>query len=240
MSGATCDSADVDREDAVMARTDSPTPRINPITLPPFLRAGEAEDIRPDERLDGFAFTDVDMDSRHLDGVSFAECRLSKVSANEADLSSANIVDTMIDHLTAPSFQAVRSRWRDVSIQDSRIGSAELYDSNWQSVQFSGSRISYLNLRGAVLQDILFTDCQIDDLDLAGARVARLAFSHTKLGSLSLTGTTLKHVDLRGAELRKITSVQGLKGAILRPSQIAELAEFLAKELGIVIRDGDE
>ncbi len=48
----------------------------------------------------------------------------------------------------------------------------------------------------------------------------------------------MSRVDLRGSELTLTGSVLGLRGAIIDPLQLMELAQMLARELGITVEDG--
>ncbi len=47
----------------------------------------------------------------------------------------------------------------------------------------------------------------------------------------------LTRVDLRGSELALAGSVLGLRGAIVDPLQLMDLARTLAQELGIAVED---
>jgi hypothetical protein len=79
---------------------------------------------------------------------------------------------TVIVSLNAAALKAPRSQWREVSVERSRIGSAELFESEWTSVRVSASKLGYVNLRAANLTDVAFEGCTIDEHDLA--RAARL------------------------------------------------------------------
>lgn len=137
----------------------------------------------------------------------------------------------------APVFSAPRSRFRDVAVTGSRLGSAEFYESGWQSVHFINCKLGYVNLRGASLQDVLFTECSIDELDLGGAKLNRVSFVGSQAASIDMTGARNSHVDLRDLEIRSITGVEGLKGATINPYQLTELAPFFATQLGITVEN---
>jgi uncharacterized protein YjbI with pentapeptide repeats len=220
-----------------MARRPALTaPRIDPIALPPLMD-GDADELRAHATFDARRFADVDVEARDLIEVSFTECALTDVAANDADLRAARFIETTLDRLTAPVFRAARSHFRDVRISGSRLGSAELYESGWQSVHLIGCKLGYLNLRGAELRDVMFTDCTIDELDLGRARATRVSFPGSQVRSLDLTGATLTHVDLRSLDLQQLTGLEGLRGATLDSGQVAMLATLFAERLGIDVRD---
>ena len=220
-----------------MARRPSTLPPIlSPVALPE-LRAGDPSGLRPHESYDGLDFPAADLRGLDLAGISFLECSFTELSAGETDLRSASFVDTRFERLDAPILSAPRSRFRDVSVTASRWGSAELYDAEWQSVHLVDCRLGYVNLRGATLHDVLFTNCTIDELDLGGATAHRTAFVDTRIDSLDVTGATLTHTDLRGADLRRLTGLEGLKGATLTALQVAELAPLFASHLGLRVEE---
>ncbi|MFZ4894915.1 pentapeptide repeat-containing protein [Plantibacter sp. Mn2098] len=215
-------------------KTNNITPRIDPIVLNDLLE-GDVEQVYAHETSEGYRFDAADFDGRDLAGVTFRECEFVAASAHEADLHASAFVDAVIERLNAPVLRAARSRFRDVSIDSSRIGSAEMYDANWQSVHIRNSKLGFVNLRGSSLQDVLFTDCTIDELDLGDATVNRVAFVDTQVNSLDLTRAKLTNTDLRGLELRKISGLEGLRGATLSEYQVSELAPLFAVHLGIVV-----
>jgi hypothetical protein len=50
-------------------------------------------------------------------------------------------------------------------------------------------------------------------------------------------GVTLRHVDLRGADLSEIVGTDALRGVTVSTAQLADLAPVLAANLGISVAD---
>lgn len=218
------------------SRAESVRPRLSELRLS-GLTPGYAGDLDPGERVEGLAFDGVDLAERPLAGVAFVECTLDDVTVDGADLTGASFVETRIERLGAPSLAAPRSRFRDARLAASRIGSGELYETTWSGVVVRGCKLGFVNLRGAELTDVLFEDCAIEELDLGRAKATRVAFQGCTLETLDVTGAQLRHVDLRGARLGRVAGISGLRGAILSGFQAAELAETMAEQLGISVRD---
>ena len=210
------------------------TPQIPTIRLV-GLEDGDTGLLDAHENVDGLRFVGADVSGQDLSGLTVTECAFEDLDAHDVLLRGAGFVETTIERLNAPIIAAPRSRFREVSIDQSRIGSAEFYESNWRSVHITGSKLGFVNLRGAVLQDVQFTNCSIDELDLGGATVNRLAFVDCTLNSLDVTRATLQNVDLRTLDLRRISGLEGLKGATMSSMQVSELASMFAEHLGIVI-----
>jgi uncharacterized protein YjbI with pentapeptide repeats len=217
-------------------KTRTHAPKLDRILLPQ-LDALDADELESHSSYDGALLAGLDLDGRDLSGSTFSECAFTDVSAHESDLRSAAFLDTTIERLNAPILTAARSRMRDVTIDGSRIGSAEFYDAGWQSVHITNCKLGFVNLRGAHLRDVLFTDCTIDELDLGGVQAERVAFAGTRINTLDVTRAEFSHVDLRTVELRHIVGLDGLKGATLTPEQVAELATLFAERLGITVED---
>ncbi|MFP3712304.1 pentapeptide repeat-containing protein [Puerhibacterium sp. TATVAM-FAB25] len=201
------------------------------------LTAGDADDLTPQADLEGFSFTDLTLDDLDLESATVVGSRLEGVRAPEANARYATLAEVAVERLDVPVFRGVRGRWRDVEIRGSRLGSAELYESTWTGVHFVGCRLSFVNLRGSALQDVAFTDCTIDELDLGQATVTRMALDGTRIGRLDLQAATLRHADLRRADLEDLVGLGSLAGATISTVQLQQLAAALAAEQGITVAD---
>ncbi|WP_010205058.1 pentapeptide repeat-containing protein [Salinibacterium sp. PAMC 21357] len=190
------------------------------------LADGDTAALRAHESYDGQRFLASDLSEEDLSGISFSECEFSELEANSTDFRAATFVETRFDKLNAPIFTAPRSQFRDVSIEGSRLGSAEFYESTWKSVRFTHCRIGYLNLRGAHLQDVLFDDCLIDELDLGAATANRVSFTSTQVNTLDLTRAKLTNFDLRSLELRHVTGVEHSRVRRSTPTNWQNLRPF--------------
>ena len=215
-------------------------------TLPPRapkldhgeLAEGDSEALRAHYSFDQQRFSGVDLGGRDLSGITLEGCDFDGLQAHETMLRAATFTDTAIARLNAPVLIAARLSLRDVTIDGSRLGSAELYEAAFASVSITGSKLGFVNLRTATLADVLFTDCTIDELDVSGSKITRMAFRDTTIGTLDLTNSTLAHVDLRGAEISRIIGLPGLRGATVSPHQLYDLAPLFADHFGLVVEEG--
>lgn len=207
------------------------------VTIPPSIDLidSDGSTLVIDDVREGERFSGIDLSGRALPGIRFSECALLDVSLNETDLRGSRFLESRITRLSAPVFRAPLSVWRDCIVEQSRIGSGELFQSSWQSVRLSHCKLGYLNLRDSELFDVEFSDCTIDELDLAGAKAVRVAFVNTTVQTLDVGRSTLQHFDLRGAGLSHIRGIESLKGITISELQLAELAPILAARLGITI-----
>ncbi|MBO0896870.1 pentapeptide repeat-containing protein [Arthrobacter sp. zg-ZUI10] len=205
-------------------------PAVDPVSLQGLEEAPAPEDAGTFE---GLRFDGVSFDGADLQGSTFLECEFSAVTMTDTALRGARFLECRSSGLYAPVFRAPRSTFRDVVLEGSRLGSAELYDNGWNSVHVDGGKLDYVNLRNSKLTDVLFTGCTIEELDLDGVHATRTAFRDCRIGALSLTGAVLQDVDLRSTELRSITYLAGLHGATIDDGQLMMLAPLLAANIGL-------
>ncbi|GAA1788665.1 pentapeptide repeat-containing protein [Pseudarthrobacter sulfonivorans] len=207
-------------------------PRLTEVRLED-LTDDAAPNFRRGEKYDGVRYSRVAADGLELSGTDFAECDFQGVSFNDTQLRGAGFRDCILSELYAPVFRAARSTWRDVHLNNPRLGSAELYESGMQSVRIDGGKLDFLNLRGAKLTDVLITDCIINELDLGSAAGTRVVLKNCTIGTLDLTGARLKDFDLRGSDFRTISGLGSLAGLVIDDYQLSLLSPLLAGHLGI-------
>lgn len=212
-------------------------PRIGEVRLTD-LDTGDPADLARGVRIDGSSYRAIEAEQIDLSHAVVMECQFSDVGADEADLRSTRLRDSRIEHARFPSLRGARGDWRDVRIEGARIGSAELYENSWAAVHFVDCKLTYLNLRGSTLRDVAFTRCTIEELDLGGARLQSVAFLDSSVQILDVQRAELADVDLRGAQLHRITGLDRLAGTTVTPSQLYQLAPLIAADFGLLVEDG--
>lgn len=202
---------------------------------PRDLEVGSVKTLERTGQADRVLLEDVDLTGMDLSGGRLTESRLRSVTLSDTDLSAASVLESDWERVSSPHLKAPRSTWRDVSIEGSRFGVAELYDTGISGLVLRGCKLDLVNLRNAVLTDVVFEHCTITELDISGARATRVRFSDCTIGTLEASGARLKDVDLCGAQLSRIVGLAGLKGAVISEEQLVELAPSLAQHLGLVV-----
>lgn len=198
---------------------------VEDITAEEFAALGAAEGRRLTEDIIG----------QDLRGASLVECVLEGLSVLESDLTAVSVAESHVSRPNLPHLKAPRSGWRDVDIEGSRFGVAELYEASLSGVRLSVSKLDLINLRGADLSDVLIQDCTLGELDLTSATVARTALRGCRVETLVLSGSRCAGVDLTGAEVGRIVGLEGMRGVIVNPQQLMDLAPALAEQLGITV-----
>jgi uncharacterized protein YjbI with pentapeptide repeats len=196
------------------------------------LADGDPSDLDAHASFERLRFADAD-----LVDIGFEECALERIRLHEADLTAASLVDVLASRLDAPVLKAPRIRMRDVRLEGSRVGSAELYDASLSSVHIADCRLGFVNLRGSKITDLLITDCAIEELDLRGTSGMRIAFARTTIGTLDLADSSLTHLDLRGADILDLDTPDGLRGAVLDSTQLMALGPVFARHFRVRVED---
>lgn len=205
--------------------------------LPNDLTEGTVQQLDDQLLHEGVRFANLDASGMDLSGSTFEECDLDQFIAHEAKLQGARLLRTRVRGLNAPVLPAPRSALREVRIESSRLGAAELYEAELDNVVISGCKITWLNLRSAKLKDVLVEGCVIEELDLGQARAERVSFENTRVGTILFGGARMRAVDLRGLEMGTIGGLESLRGTVVTRDQFEGLAQLFADHFGMTVSE---
>lgn len=186
---------------------------------------------------DGIEFIGTDFTDVHADGSRFLDCTFQGCKLSGATFHEARFVECQVRsaHGVRLSFDA--AVLADTTFVDCRWGVVSAGGSQWRDVTVTGGKIDFLNLRGAQLNRVGFRDVVITDLDLGEASLDTVTFDGCTLERPEFGRATLARVDLRGASVREPSGIGSLKGATMSRTQVLELAEWFATELGVRVED---
>ena len=201
------------------------------------LEEGDTDALMPGDTEDRRRFAEPTVKGRDLSGITFSECELAGWEVRDAIFTESAFLETRISALFATGFRASRSTFRQVEVDDARIGAVELMDAKLRSVVFTDVRLGFVNLRGAGLTDVVFRGCMLDGIDAGDASLTRVAFEDCTAGEIDVSRAKLQHVDLRGLQVERIRGLDGIAGATMSHLQAVGLAEVFAAHLGIHVTD---
>ncbi|WP_162149405.1 pentapeptide repeat-containing protein [Arthrobacter sp. Br18] len=219
-----------------MAKKKTKAPRFDRVA-PTNLTAGDADGLRSGDHREGELYERAGLDDQDLTGITFLECSLAAASMNNTELRGARFLECSFTELFAPVFRASRSTWRDVVLDGTRWGSAELYDGVFEFVRINGGKLDFVNFRSSKLSDVVISHCMIGELDLTGVTGSRIAFVNCRIGTLTLSDSRLSDVDLRTSDFRTINGMEGLRGVTIDEYQLSLIAPYLADSLGITVEN---
>ncbi|CAM3106083.1 pentapeptide repeat-containing protein [Tsukamurella hominis] len=211
-------------------------PKISPLRLGD-LEEGNSDELMPGDTEDRRRFAGPTVKGRDLSGITFSECELAGWEVRDAIFTESAFLETRISALFATGFRATRSTFRQVEVDDARIGAVELMDAKLRSVVFTDVRLGFVNLRGAGLTDVIFRGCMLDGIDAGDATLNRVSFEDCTAGEIDVTRAKLQHVDLRGLRVERIRGLEGIAGATMSHLQVLGLADVFAAHLGIHVTD---
>lgn len=184
---------------------------------------------------DAVSFEELDLSHQDAGNATFLDCAIVRCRADGLQLRRARVVASLVTDLRAVSIDAAESSWRDVLLGGGRIGAAIATAAHLARVRVRGVKLDYVNARGAELQDVVFERCVVGEIDFAEAELTNVSFVDTRLDSLNVAGAALDRLDLSGAALRQLSGLDSLRGAIVSPVQLHDLAPLLAEHLGITV-----
>ncbi|RKN09709.1 pentapeptide repeat-containing protein [Streptomyces radicis] len=221
-----------------MAERDLVKPPRRPDVTLAELRPFDGERLEPSGDYDEVEFDGLDLTDAAAPGASFLDCALRRCVLDAAGMKRARFVDTLLTDVRGVGTALSEASLRDVEIRDARLGGIQLSGATLTRVLIEGGKIDYLNLRQATLTDVTFRDCVLVEPDFAGARLERVSFDGCDLRDVDLTAATCKDTDLRGAVgLSLLRGADRLRGAVITPGQLLDLAPHLAAELGVRVAD---
>src|SRR6478609_11615221 len=203
------------------------------VRLPPLVEYG-GEGLEPDGDYDGVRFEGTDLAEASGPGARFMDCELRGCALDRAELVRARFIDSVLTGVRGVGTDLAGASLRDVEVLDARLGGVQLHGAVLERVLVRGGKIDYLNLRKARLKDVVFEGCVLVEPDFGGARLERVEFVDCVLKGADLAEATLVDVDLRAAaELDIARGVERLRGAVISPAQLMELAPAFAGQIGV-------
>lgn len=214
-------------------RTGPPT-AIDLPALAPFA----SRRLEPDGEYEALAIDDAYLAGQAAVGAAFRECRVVRCNLDDLALARSTWWTCLLEEVHAGMIDAADSTWREVIVDGGRIGALSAPGATWTDVRIRGGKLDLLGLAGARLRDVVIEGCLVGELDLAGAEVRDLAIEGGGVDVLDVGEARLTRLDLRRTRLGAVRGIGGLRGAVLAPDQVLELAPQLADHLGIRVEAG--
>jgi uncharacterized protein YjbI with pentapeptide repeats len=164
-------------------------------------------------------------------------CTSKDIDFGESKLRAVKFIDVIAERIDAANGDWGGAQLRRTRFSDARLTGLNFAEARIEEVSFKGCKLDYANFRHSAIKQVSFEDCVLTGADFQGASLDATLFSDCQLVEVDFSKAKLSLVDLRGSELAFVGSVLGLRGAIIDPLQLMELAPILAQELGITVED---
>ncbi len=220
-----------------MARAGAGTEPPRTIALPAAIAPFAGSGLAPHGDYDAVRFAGADLQGQAADDATFLGCHLERCVMDGVSMRRARISECRLDELRATTLDAADSTWRDTLVSVGRVGALLAAGASWSSVRLRGGRLDLVDLSGARLHGVAFEACAVGELDLGAAEGRDVTFEGCQIELLDVTGARLAAVDLTGATIGAVRGVAGLRGALVTPAQLVDLAPLLAAQLGLRVQD---
>jgi uncharacterized protein YjbI with pentapeptide repeats len=170
-------------------------------------------------------------------GGRIARSRLTAIGLAGSRLRSLTLTDVEAVEVDTSNADLTGARLERVLFTGGRMTGVQLAESDLRDVVFRGCKLDLANLRFARLERVTFEDCVLDEADLGGATVADCRFAGCRIRRVAFDHARLLRADFRGSELVPSGDALALRGAIVDPVQLIDLARPLAESAGIIVED---
>lgn len=160
---------------------------------------------------------------RRLRGAEGAweRCTFTDCDAGGADLAGlttrdVGLIRTTLDGARLTGSSWLRSRWREVALEDAVADSLSAHSARWTDVTITRTSLRDADFTGAELSRVRFVECDLSAARFAGLRAHRVSFT--------------------GCRLEGISGADSLRGAELAWSDAVSALPSLASQLGITIQ----
>lgn len=203
-------------------------PQLEPASIAMMIDDGQLEDMQLIDADGG----DCNLSALDLSGVLFE--RMQFTGAHFSRITCRDVVSKQVDWSSASmdSGSLVRLEFIGCRMTGVDFNQASLHD-----VVFRGCKLDLANFRQADLRRVQFIDCTLVEADFSSATLSSIDFQSSVLEQVAFGRATCKAVDLRTSQLSDISGWASLKGATIDGLQLAQSAPYLARELGLVVRD---
>jgi uncharacterized protein YjbI with pentapeptide repeats len=187
---------------------------------PPDISAYEPVDAAP---------TDCDED---LHDLWLKDARVLDVELDRPELLDVRIEDCDISAVSMTGFIA-----RRLHLRDSRVRGVTLIKGQCDDGLFEGCTTSDLSFRFSRLRRVVFRDCDLSAADFYNATFDHVTIDRCDLQRARFDAAIVNCLAITNSTLTAISGVSGLRGAQLDASDLPNLAQSLASDAGILIRD---
>jgi uncharacterized protein YjbI with pentapeptide repeats len=202
-------------------------PGLDPV-LPAALIGGAEWDGR---LIDGADLSEVNATRVHL-----IECAITRCHADTLELPGLVAAEVYVGAFSAGTWRLKDSEWRDATWADIRVGALMADNCSMVDVTIRDSKIDLFSLRGTKIKRLTLSDCRVGTLDISMSMVDELTLDGGFVGELLTDDARMKLVDVSRTELHEVGHPGSLRGLVVSPSQVTDMAEALATHLGIVVR----
>lgn len=201
--------------------------QLDEISLDMFLE-GDLEDA---------ALLNHDATNCHITSLDMSSVVLEKVTFTGAQFERINARDVKVGQCDLSAAMLASGAMNRVEFRNCRMAGVDFSKTALHDALFQGCKLDMANFRFADMRRVKFVDCTFVDTDFLGATLHDISFESCTMERTVFTQAKCKSVDLRGSDLIEVSCWAALKGVTIDGAQLAQVAPYLANELGIIVRN---
>jgi uncharacterized protein YjbI with pentapeptide repeats len=185
------------------------------------------------DELDGVRVVGLDLDGTDLPELRVDHCVLDGVTVGSSTLRRSDLTQVWWRDCRLTGSDVLDADWTDVDLQRCVLAGVALSGGTFRRVVLRRCKLDAVTLRAGRLDQVRFEDCVIRSLDLAGSTLTDVSFPGSRVDDLDLTKARCERVDLRDADVQVARGADGLRGVVVTPAQLLDLAPLLAADAGL-------
>lgn len=201
----------------------------------PWLEPAGAPD--PEGEYDCARFEDTVLTDPDFRTAVFGQCAFRSVHVDRGVAGGARFADVWLHGVRFTGTDMPDAAWLDAEVIEGAWSGVEASGAELRRVVFHNCKLDSVNFRNARLSKVRFVDCVLRHVDIDGAKLAEVSFPGCEISALTVRNAQLKKVDFREAHSIGIAEgVESLRGALVTPGQLLDLAPALGAAVGLIVR----
>jgi uncharacterized protein YjbI with pentapeptide repeats len=161
---------------------------------------------------------------------------------SRTDLSESQFVRASIGDVVFSDCNFANGRWSEaaltrVSFEECQMTGFDVNSASLLDIQFLRCKLSLSSFRYLSHAKVLFADCEMDGTDFQGVDLRQCFFDRCILTGSLFNEAKAHGLDLRGSSIADVQGIGGLGGAVIDQLQLLDLAQALASNAGLVVRE---
>ncbi|MFI5720509.1 pentapeptide repeat-containing protein [Nocardia sp. NPDC051750] len=204
----------------------------------PFARWLEpAGALDADREYDCALFDETALTEPDLRTTVFGQCAFRSVTVDRGVAGGARFADVWLQGVRFTGTEMPDSAWMDAELIEGAWSGVEASGAELRRVEFHNCKLDSVNFRNARFTKVRFVDCVLRHVDFGSAKLSEVSFPGSEIAELTVRNAQLKKVDFRAAHSIGIADgVESLRGALVTPAQLMDLAPTLAAAVGLIVQ----
>jgi uncharacterized protein YjbI with pentapeptide repeats len=155
----------------------------------------------------------------------------------ELELDRTEILDLRLEDCDVSGIVATGAMVRRMTMSRTRLRGVTFANGQYDDGLISDCFSSELSFRFSRLRQVVFRGCDLSGVDFSNTTFEHVTIDTCDLQRARFDAALVKCLSITNCTLTAISGVSGLKGAQLDASDLPALAQSLASDAGILIRD---